>query len=161
MTTAGCPALQIAWAKQHALEHVLRLITPAVTSDDEAPCMTQDLDGLSQDATNLFAMLLRCDEKHHLLAATSDDYPYQATEDELTVLFRRFLAMSEDLCVLAQRLHRQGHIIDHLPALEAVSAHTRRLVHDDQSFYETDTYRTLTEQAHLAYQNGQVEEWPV
>ena len=98
MTTAGPPALQIAWAKEHLLESALRLITPVIT-DDEALCVAQDLDGLSQDATNLFAMLLRCDEKHNLLAATSDDYRYQATEEELTVLFRRFLAMSEDLCV--------------------------------------------------------------
>jgi len=153
--------LQIAWAKEHFLEHALRLITPVITEDGETPSLAEDLDSLAQDAIDLFATLLRCDEKHNLLAATSDDYPYQATEEELTVLFRRFLAMSEDLCVLAQRLHRQGHMIDHLPALEAVSAHTRRLVHDDQSFYETDTYRTLTQQAHLAYQDGQVEEWPV
>jgi len=153
--------LQIAWAKEHFLEHALRMITPVITEDGETPSLAQDLDSLAQDAIDLFATLLRCDEKHNLLAATSDDYPYQATEEELTVLFRRFLAMSEDLCVLARRLHRQGHDIEHLPALESVSTHARRLVHDDQSFYETDTYRALAKQAHAEYQRGQVEEWPV
>lgn len=153
--------LQIAWAKEHFLEHALRMITSVITEDGETPSLAQDLDSLAQDAIDLFATLLRCDEKHNLLAATSDDYPYQATEEELTVLFRRFLAMSEDLCVLARRLHRQGHDIKHLPALESVSAHARRLVHDDQSFYETDTYRALVKQAHAEYQSGQVEEWPV
>jgi hypothetical protein len=158
---ANTTTLRIAWAKEYFLEHALHLIAPVVRGNNEAPRVAQDLDGVSQDATSLFAMLLRCDEKHNLLAATCDDYPYQATEDELTILFRRFLAVSEDLCVLARRPHRQDHDIEHLPALEAVSAHTRRLVHDDQSLYETDTYRKVAKQAHLAYQNGPVEEWPV
>lgn len=153
--------LQIAWAKEHYLEHALGLITPVIKGNGETPSVAQDLNSLVQDATDLFATLMRCDEKHNLLAATSDDYPYQATEEEITVLFRRFLAMSEDLCMLARRLHRQGHNIEHLAALKDVSARVRCLVHDDQSFYETDTYRVLAKQAQAEYQSGQVEEWPV
>lgn len=153
--------LQIAWAKEHFLEHALRLITPVVTGDGEAPSLAQDVDSLAQDAIDLFATLLRCDEEHSLLAATSDDYPYQATEEELAVLFRRFLNMSKDLSALTRRLQSQGHDIESQAELEAVSAHAWRLVHDDQSFYETETYRSLAEQAYAEYQSGQVEEWPV
>lgn len=152
--------LQIARAKEQFLEDALRVIVPVVNNGGEVISLPADVESLVRDAIDLFATLLRCDEQHHLLAVTSEDYPYLTAEEELAALLRRFLATCEELCVLSKTLNRRGYEIKSQSALEAVCARARRLVHDDQTFYETETYRTLAERARREYQNGQVEEWP-
>jgi hypothetical protein len=152
--------LQIARAKEQFLEDALRVIAPVVNNGGEVISLPEDVESLARDAIDLFATLLRCDEQHHLLAVTSEDYPYLTAEEELAALLRRFLAMCEELCMLGETLQRRGHEIKSQSALEAVCAHAQRLVHDDQTFYETETYRTLAERAQTEYQSGQVEEWP-
>ena len=153
--------LQIAWAKEHFLEHALHLIAPVSERDEEqVRALVKDAEDLIRDAVNLFDTLLRCDEQHHSLAATVETYPYQATEEELTVLFRRFLAMCEALCALSQTLQARGFEIANKAALDKTCAHACRLVDDDQAFYATETYQALAERACADYESGQVERWP-
>ncbi len=153
--------LQIAWAKENFLEHALRLIIPdTYQKAQQESLLIQDIEDLVQDASQLFTTLLRCDEQHNLLVATQETYPYQAKEEELTVLFRRFLLMCEMLYTLSHSLQQQGLEITNWTTLKETRDHARRLVEDDQAFYATTTYHTLAEQAYTDYKSGHVEPWP-
>jgi len=153
--------LQIARAKEQFLEDALRLIIPLANDGDGVRSLLDDFESLARDTVDLFSTLLRCDEQHNLLAATSDDYPYLEAEEELAALFRRFLTMCDGLRALGETLQSRGYEIKSQRTLEAAYAHAHRLVHDDQTFYETETYRTIAERAQAEYQSGQIEEWPV
>lgn len=152
--------MQIARAKERYLENALNMISPAVKNGDVATSLLEDFESLVRDTIDLFATLQRCDEQHSLLAATVEDYPYQETEAELAALFRRFLSTCDELRVLGEVLQSKGHELESQRTLDSVCAHTRRLVYNDQTFYGTETYRTIAERAETEYQSGQVEEWP-
>lgn len=152
--------LQIARAKEQYLEDALDLVASVMENGDVSSSLAEDAESLVQDTVDLFATLRRCDEQHSLLAATSDDYPYQEIEDELATLFQQFLSMCNQLCTLSDRFQDSGHEIESHHILQKVCAHARRLVQDDQTFYESETYRTLAERAQAEYEAGQVEEWP-
>ncbi|MFQ5859444.1 MAG: hypothetical protein ACE5LU_27925, partial [Anaerolineae bacterium] len=147
---------QIANAKAQFLESALRLLTPVVQNGDEAVGLAEDIEGLAQDTIDLFATLLRCDKQHNLLAATSEEYPYEATEAQLEELFLRFATVCDRVRELVEALQNRGHEIESRHALEAVCAHAHRLVQDDDTFYETEAFRTLLEEALAEYQTGQV-----
>lgn len=115
---------------------------------------------MARDTINLFTTLLRCDEQHNLLAATAEEYLYQAAEEELAELFLRFLAVCDALRGLVDTLQGRGHEIKSQRALEAVCARAHYLARDE-AFYETETYHALAERALTEYQTGQVEEWPI
>jgi len=152
---------QIVNAKEHFLESALRLITPAVENGDEVVCLPEDIEELARDTINLFTTLLRCDEQHNLLAATAEEYPYQAAEEELADLFLRFLAVCDALRGLVDTLQRRGFEIKSQRDLEAVCTRAHYLARDDEAFYETEPYHALAERALTEYQTGQVEEWPI
>lgn len=148
--------LQIARAKEQFLEDALNLVTSVVDDGDVPPSLPEDVEGLARDAVDLFATLLRCDEQHSLLAATSEDYPYQEIEKELATLFQQFLTTCNELRMLAEMLQSKGYKIKSQRSLETLCAHARRLVHDDQTFYESETYRILAERAQAEYDSGQI-----
>ncbi len=157
----GISTFQIVNAKEQFLESALRLITPVVEDGDEAVYLPEDIEELARDTINLFTTLLRCDEQHNLLAATSEEYPYQAAEEELAELFLRFLALCDTLRGLVDTLQKRGYEVKSQRALEAVCTHANYLARDDEAFYETETYHALAERALAEYQTGQVEEWPI
>jgi len=152
--------LQLAEAKEQFLESALQLITPIVNNGHEMTFVIKDIEYLIEDVTNLFAMLLRCDEQHNLLA-TTDNYPYLAIEFELTKLFERFLDGGKKLQQVGELLQEKGFELKNLAHLSDVCSHAHRLVEDDQSFYDTLAYQNLAQQSYIEYQNNKIEAWPV
>ncbi|MBS1252967.1 MAG: hypothetical protein MAG451_02011 [Anaerolineales bacterium] len=152
--------LQIARAKEKYLEDALDLVASVMENGDVLPSLAEDVESLVQDTIDLFATLRRCDEQHSLLAATSEDYPYEEIEVELAALFQQFLALCNELRAVTRMVQDRGHEIKGHQALGEICAHARRLVQDDQTFYESETYRLLAERAQAEYEAGQVEEWP-
>jgi hypothetical protein len=152
--------LEIAQAKEQFLEDALQVVVPIINNGYDPTFLSNDVESLAQDTVQLFATLLRCDEQHNLLATTVDNYPYAVTEETLDELFSRFLAMCGKLKSLSETIQQKGIYIKNHADLVTIYAHARRLVNDDQSFYETTTYERLAEQAEVEYQTGQIEKWP-
>ncbi len=152
--------LQLAEAKEQFLESAVQLITPVVNNGHEMTFVIKDVECLIEDETNLFAMLLRCDEQHNLLA-TTDNYPCSAIESELTKLFERFLDGGKKLQQVAELLQKKGFELKNLAQLIDVCSHAHRLVEDDQSFYDTVVYQNLAQQSYTEYKNNKIETWPV
>jgi len=152
--------LQLAEAKEQFLESALQLITPIVNNGHEMTFVIKDIEYLIEDVTNLFVMLLRCDEQHNLLA-TTDNYPYLAIEFELTKLFERFLDGGKKLQQVGELLQEKGFELKNLAHLSNVCSHAHHLVEDDQRFYDTLVYQNLAQQSYTEYQNNKIDAWPV
>ena len=90
----------------------------------------------TRDTISLFITPIRCDEQHSLLASTSTDYDYESVEETSNDLFSRFLTMRESLQELVVGLEDRD-------ALEKVCTHARRLVEDDETYYETESYQLI------------------
>ena len=150
--------IQIAKEKELFLEKSISLLK--VENEKKYSTLAEDIEYLAQDAIELFSLLLRCDEHHQLAAVTSKDYPYQDVEDTLDNIFIKFLELCDELSGLAKVQSNMGYEIKNRKNLEAVRTKGRRIVEDDESFYESELYRSITAKAMEEYQKGQVEEWP-
>ena len=150
--------IQIAKEKERFLEKSINLLQ----AEDEKKyvALVEDIEYLAQDAIGLFYFLLRCDEQHQLAAVTSKDYPYQDVEETLDNIFQKFLDLCDELSALAEIQSNIGYEIKNRNELEAVRSKARRIVEDDETFYESEQYRSIAARAMEEYQQGQVEEWP-
>jgi hypothetical protein len=150
--------IQIAKEKEQFLEKSISLLK--VEKEKEYAMLAEDIEYLTQDAIGLFSLLLRCDEHHQLAAVTSKDYPYQDVEEALDNIFIRFLELCDELSALMKVESNTRYEIKNRNKLEAVRAKARRIVEDDETFYESEQYRSITAIAMEEYQKGQVEKWP-
>ena len=149
--------IQIAKEKERFLEKSISLLK---VENFKYATLAEDIEYLVQDAIGLFSLLLRCDEHHQLAAVTSNDYPYQAVEDTLDNIFIKFLDLCDELSSLAEVQFNMGYEIKNRNKLEAVRTKARHIVEDDETFYESERYRSITARAMDEYQKGQVEKWP-
>ncbi len=147
--------IQIAKEKEQFLEKSISLLK--VENEKKYATLAEDIEYLVQDAIGLFPLLLRCDEQHQLTAVTSNDYPYQAAEETLDKIFAKFLELCDQLSALAKVQFDMGYEIKNRNKLEAVRTKARRIVEDDETFYESELYRSITARAMEEYQKGQVE----
>ncbi len=150
--------IQIAKEKERFLEKSINLLKRE--NEKKYATLAEDIEYLVQDAIGLFSLLLRCDENHQLTAVTSSDYPYQAAEETLDNIFIKFLELCDELSALAKIQLNMGYEIKNRNKLEAVRAKARHIVEDDETFYESQQYRSITARAMEEYQKGQVEKWP-
>ena len=150
--------IQIAKEKELFLEKSISLLK--VENEKKYSTLAEDIEYLAQDAIELFSLLLRCDEHHQLAAVTSKDYPYQDVEETLDNIFIKFLELCDELSRMAKIQSKIGYEIKNRKKLEAVQMKARRIVEDDESFYESKRYCSITAKAMEEYQKGQVEKWP-
>ena len=150
--------IQIAEEKERFLEKSISLLK--VEDEKKYDAFAEDIEYLAQDTIGLFSLLLRCDEHHQLASVTLNDYPYQTVEETLDNLFIKFLELCNQLSALVEVQHNPKHEIKSRNKLEAVKAKAQRIVEDDEGFYESGLYRSITAKAMEEYQRGQVEEWP-
>ena len=154
----GMTTIQIAKEKELFLEKSISLLK--VENEKKYSTLAEDIEYITQDTIGLFPLLLHCDEHHQLAAVTSNDYPYQAVEETLDNLFIKFLELCDELSALMKVKFNMGYEIKNRNELEAVRAKARHIVEDDETFYESERYRSITARAMAEYQKGQMEEWP-
>jgi len=150
--------LKIAKEKERFLENSIRVLE--MESETKHAVQAEDIEYIAQDAIGLFHLLIRCDEYHQLTATISDDYPYQAVEETLEHLFIKFLELCNQILYYVEDQTEKGYKIKDQEKLEAVRAKAKRIVEDDEEFYESEDYRSITANAMEEYQKGQVEKWP-
>ena len=150
--------IQIAREKEQFLEKSINLLK--MENEKKYAPLAEDIEYLAQDAIGLFSFLLRCDEHHQLTAVTSKNYPYQDVEETLDNIFIKFLDLCDQLSALAKVQSSMGYEVKNQSKLEAVQTKARRIVEDDETFYESEQYRSITARAMEEHQTGQVEEWP-
>lgn len=145
--------IQIAEEKERFLEKSISLLK--VEDEKKYDAFAEDIEYLAQDTIGLFSLLLRCDEHHQLASVTLNNYPYQAIEETLDNLFAKFLESCNQLSELVKVQHNLGYEFKSRDKLEAVRAKAQRIVADDETFYESERYLSITARAIEEYQRGQ------
>ncbi len=98
--------------------------------------------------------------RHNFLAATEEDYPFGQMQKEIEELFEEALELANHLISLAHKFEQQGSEVDNLERLKKTIAELNWMLGRDNSVYESEAYKKLTEKAIREYRAGMLEEWP-
>jgi len=129
-------------------------------SKQELEWLTRNISIAASDILTFVDMIYECDNHHNLLAVTVDDYPYDKMQKEIEELFESALQLANRLVAIAREFQQQGYEIDNLKRLKKTITKLNWVLGRDESFYESEGYKKLTEEAIREYKAGILEQWP-
>jgi len=148
---------QIAQHKQAYLDKAIREVWQ-IHTEQEFEWFVRDVSIIALDILTFVDMIHECDNRHNLLATTIEEYPFEQVQQEIEELFESALDFANYLLSLAQKFG--GYQIDNLEQLKKMVAKLRWMLGKDDSVYESEGYKKLTEEAVQEYKAGTLEEWP-
>lgn len=160
---------QVAHHKQVYLDKAVRELWNQVKSSlrSKLPPSEQELEWLTRDvsivASNISTfvdMIHECDTRHNFLAVTVDDYPYDKMQKEIEELFESALQLANRIFSIAREFQQRGYEVDNLKRLKKTITELNWILSKDESVYESEGYKKLTEEAIREYKAGILEQWP-
>ena len=151
---------QIAHHKQIYLDKATREIWKQVQTEQGLEWLARDVSIVISDILTFVDMIHECDNRHNFLAATEKDYPFDQIQKEIEELFEEALELANYLVSLAHKFEQQGSEVDNLQCLTKTIAELNWMLGRDNSVYESEGYKKLTEEAIREYRAGMLEEWP-
>jgi hypothetical protein len=129
-------------------------------SEQELEWLTRDVSIVASDILTFVDMIHECDNHHNFLAVTVDDYPYEKMQKEIEELFESALQLANHFVAIAREFQQQGYEIDNLKRLQKTITELNWMLGKDESIYESEGYKKLTEEAIREYKAGILEQWP-
>ncbi|MFQ6041835.1 MAG: hypothetical protein ACE5PV_13335 [Candidatus Poribacteria bacterium] len=161
---------QVAHHKQTYLDKTIRELWNQVqsglqsklpSSEQELEWFTRCVSIVASDILTFVDMIHECDNRHNFLAVTVDDYPYDKVQKEIEELFESALHLANHLFSIARDLQQRGYEVDNLKRLKKTITELNWMLSKDESVYESEGYKKLTEEAIREYKTGTIlEQWP-
>ncbi|MBM3238172.1 hypothetical protein FJZ31_17915 [Candidatus Poribacteria bacterium] len=151
---------QIAHHKQIYLDKATKEIWKQVQTEQELEWLAREISIVISDILTFVDMIHECDNRHNFLAATEEDYPFDQMQKEIEELSEEALDFAKHLVSLAHKFEQQGSEVDNLQCLKKTIAELNWMLKRDNSVYESEGYKKLTEETIREYRAGMLEEWP-
>ena len=160
---------QVAHYKQVYLDKTIKelwnqvqngLWSKLLPSEQEFEWLTRDVSIVASDILTFVDMIHECDNRHNFLAVTVDDYPYDKIQQEIEELFENALRLASCLVSIASEFQKQGCRVNNIKQLKKTVTELNWMLSKDESIYESEGYKKLTEEAIREYKAGILEQWP-
>ena len=121
---------------------------------------TSLLDELIANAILRFLLLETQGEQHHEKAVFEENYDFAENQCQLEESYRRAIDTAEKIIHICENSEFAGYRPESLSQLKKLTHRFRRILEDDESFYESEYYKELSERANQEIQLGNLEDWP-
>ena len=118
------------------------------------------LDELIANAILRFLLLETQGEQHHEKAVFEENYDFAENQCQLEESYRRAIDTAEKIIHLCDNFESTEYQAESLSQLKKLTDRFRRILEDDESFYESEYYKELSERANQEIQLGNLEDWP-
>jgi len=161
--------IQVAHYKQVYLDKTMKelwyqvqnsLRSKLLPSEQELEWLTRNASIVASDILTFVDMIHECDNRHNLLAVTVNDYPYDKIQKEIEELFESALRLASCLVSIASEFQKQGCRVNNIEQFKKTVTELNWMLSKDESIYESEGYKKLTEEAIREYKAGILEQWP-
>ena len=121
---------------------------------------TSLLDELVANAVLRFLLLETQGEQHHEKAVFEENYDFAENQHQLEESYRRAIDTAEKIIHICENFEPAGYQAQSLSQLRELTDKFRRILEDDESFYDSEYYQKLAERADRDIQFGNLEDWP-